>query len=252
MAGYCLAMSQPEDEGVLLPPAEAMRVLRVSASGLRRYASIYEELHGEMPRDNQGRRLWNRQAVDALRAAKGLVDAGKVASIGAALEGLENAPQTMLEAAANLSAKPTDEALSRLLEKLNSVDRLEHEVRLLREQVEKQNDLIAELVEAKALPPGATPERIDRALEVEMQQSRAAPEVPPAAQEVVNTISSVEPQRGEHDSWIAEAAVQALMTASELPDEARGGGEKPGDTDGPMVRAARWLERRLRGNKKVS
>jgi phenylpropionate dioxygenase-like ring-hydroxylating dioxygenase large terminal subunit len=74
----------------------------------------------------------------------------------------------MLEAAANLSAKPTDDALSRLLEKLSSVDRLEHEVQLLREQVEKQNDLMAELVEARALPPGATPERIDRALEVEL------------------------------------------------------------------------------------
>ncbi len=33
-----------------------------------------------------------------------------------------------------------------MLEKLSSVDRLEQEVRLLREQVERQNDLIAELV----------------------------------------------------------------------------------------------------------
>jgi len=139
-------MSQPEGEGVLLPPAEAMRVLGVSASGLRRYASIYENIHGPMPRDNQSRRLWNREAVDALRAAKGLVDAGKVSSIGQALEGLQDASQTMLEAAANLSAKPTDEALSRLLEKLGSVENLEQEVRLLREQVERQNDLIAELV----------------------------------------------------------------------------------------------------------
>lgn len=34
----------------------------------------------------------------------------------------------MIEAAANLNAKPTDEGLSRLLEKLGSVDRLEHSV----------------------------------------------------------------------------------------------------------------------------
>jgi hypothetical protein len=150
-----------------------MRVLGVSASGLRRYASIYEELHGPMPRDNQSRRLWNRQAVDALRAAKGLVDAGRVASIGAALEGLENAPQTMIEAAANLGAKPTDDALSRVLEKLNSVSRLELEVQLLREQVEKQNALTEQLVEQRALPPGVNNERIDRALEVEMLESQA-------------------------------------------------------------------------------
>ncbi len=170
-------MPQPDGEGVLLPPAEAMRVLGVSASGLRRYASIYEELHGDMPRDNQGRRLWSREAVDALRAAKGLVDAGKVSSIGQALEGLDGAPQTMLEAAANLSVKPTDEALSKLLEKLSSVDRLEQEVRLLREQVEKQNDLMEQLVEQKVLPPGDNDERIDRALEVEMLKSQeAAPE----------------------------------------------------------------------------
>ncbi len=166
-------MSQPDGEGVLLPPAEAMRVLGVSASGLRRYASIYEGIHGDMTRDNQGRRLWNRQSVDALRAAKGLVDAGKVVSIGAALEGLQDAPQTMIEAAANLSAKPTDEALNRVLEKLNSVSRLELEVQLLREQVEKQNALMEQLVEQRVLPPSVNDERIDRALEVEMQASQA-------------------------------------------------------------------------------
>jgi DNA-binding transcriptional MerR regulator len=164
-------MSQPEGEGVLLPPAEAMRALGVSASGLRRYASIYESIHGDMPRDNQGRRLWNREAVDALRAAKGLVDAGKVSSIGQALEGLNGAPQTMIEAAANLGAKPTDDALSRVLEQLNSVNRLEHEVQLLREQVERQNELIEQLV-VRALPPGVDDKRIDRALEVEMLESQ--------------------------------------------------------------------------------
>lgn len=171
-------MSQPEDEGVLLPPAEAMRVLRVSASGLRRYASIYEAIHGDMPRDNQGRRLWNRAAVDALRAAKGLVDAGKVASIGAALEGLQDAPQTMLEAAANLGTKPADDALSRVLERLNSVSRLEDEVRLLREQVEKQNALMEQLIEKRVLPPGVDDERIDRAFEVEMLESQEAATAP--------------------------------------------------------------------------
>jgi DNA-binding transcriptional MerR regulator len=169
LAGYCLAMS--ENEGVLLPPAEAMRALGVSASGLRRYASIYEELHGDMPRDNQGRRLWNRNAVDALRAAKGLVDAGKVSSIGQALEGLQDAPETIIEAAAKLGAKPTDDALSRVLEQLNSVNRLEHEVQLLRDQVERQNELIEQMI-ARALPPGVDDERIDQALEVEMLKSQ--------------------------------------------------------------------------------
>lgn len=157
LAGYRLTMSQPKDEGVLLPPAEAMRVLGVSASGLRRYASIYETIHGPMPRDNQSRRLWNHEAVDSLRAAKGLLEAGKVSSIEQALEGLQNVPQAMLEEAANLSAKPADEALSRLLEKLGSVDKLEHEVRLMREQLERQNDLIAELtrhqLEVKPVDP---------------------------------------------------------------------------------------------------
>lgn len=171
-------MSQLESEGVLLPPAEAMRALGVSASGLRRYASIYEDLHGDMPRDNQGRRLWSREAVDALRAAKGLVDAGKVVSIGQALEGLDGAPQTMLEAAANLSVKPTDEALSRVLERLNSVSRLEDEVRLLREQVEKQTALMEQLIEKRVLPPGVNDEQIDRALDVEMLKSQEVATAP--------------------------------------------------------------------------
>jgi hypothetical protein len=84
----------------------------------------------------------------------------------------------MLEAAANLSAKPTDDALSRVLERLNSVSKLEDEVRLLREQVEKQNALMEQLIEKRVLPPGVNDARIDRALEVEMSKSQEAATAP--------------------------------------------------------------------------
>jgi hypothetical protein len=105
-----------------------------------------------------------------------------------------------------------DEALElveALRSELEAVRRGLAELPALREEVAA---LRSELAASRALPPGASPERIDRALEVEMASER-----PPAV------------------------------------EERPGGGESTGDAlggaDGPVVRAARWLERRLRGGR---
>lgn len=60
--------------------------LQVSSSGLRRLAAIYEGVHGALPKDPMGGRLWSPQAVARLEAAKALVDAGRVKSVREALE----------------------------------------------------------------------------------------------------------------------------------------------------------------------
>lgn len=80
----------------------------------------------------------------------------------------------------------------------------------LRAEVEA---LRSELSASRALPPAANAERIDRALEVELLESQA----PPAR-----------PDTGTDSGTIADS---------------------PGAGDGPLVRASRWLERRLRGGR---
>jgi cell division septum initiation protein DivIVA len=93
---------------------------------------------------------------------------------------------------------------TRLEAVLDSNRRLEAEVAALRSEVEG----------LRALPPGASPELIDRALEVEMASERSP-------------------------------AVEAGQRGGESTGDGRGAAE--GEADGLVVRAARWLERRLRG-----
>ena len=64
-------MEHPEGEGpTLLPPALAARALEVSPATLRRYAALWERLVGPLPRDPRGGRLWPKEALARLRAAR--------------------------------------------------------------------------------------------------------------------------------------------------------------------------------------
>lgn len=64
--------------------------LGVSPSGLRRYAALYEELHGELPRRvNTKNRLYTGEALERLAGAKALVEAGRCSSILDGLRALE-------------------------------------------------------------------------------------------------------------------------------------------------------------------
>ena len=71
-----------------------------------------------------------------------------------------------------------------------------------------------EVAASKSLPPGANAERIDRALEVELMENLAPTEQP--------------------------ATVADDDTATERSTDG------PGAADGLLVRAAKWVERRLR------
>ena len=64
-------MEHPEGEDpTILPPALAARALGVSPATLRRYAALWERLVGPLPRDPRGGRLWPKEALARLRAAR--------------------------------------------------------------------------------------------------------------------------------------------------------------------------------------
>jgi len=64
-------VEHPEGEDpTLLPPALAARALGVSPATLRRYAALWERLVGPLPRDPRGGRLWPKEALARLRAAR--------------------------------------------------------------------------------------------------------------------------------------------------------------------------------------
>ncbi len=198
------------DAEVVLSPGEAARVLGVSPSGLRRLAVVYGEVYGDLHKEAGGTsRVWPQEAVVRLQQARALMAVGQARSVKDALMAVEGgaSPRVEMAAAGGDVAAALGMLAAQLEAVLESNRRLEGEVAALRSEVES----------LRALPPGASAERIDRALEVEMLESMAAPESSPAVR------------------------------------EGRGGGESTGaalgEADGPMVRAVRWLERRLRGGR---
>jgi hypothetical protein len=195
---------------VVLTPGEAARQLGVSPSGLRRLAVIYGEVYGDLQKDAGGTsRIWTQEAVVRLQRARALMAAGQARSVRDALVAVEGGAAPRVEVA--VSGGDVAAALGMVATQLEAVlesnRRLEAEVAALRLEVE-----------ARALPPGVSPERIDRALEVEMASER-----PPAVEDGGGAAES---------SATGQGAAQGVSQAVE---------------DGPAVRVVRWLEQRLRG-----
>jgi hypothetical protein len=209
-------------------------------------------VYGDLPKDSGGTsRLWSVEAVRRLEAARALLSAGQARSIKDALRAVEGgaAPPVEVMAHDGRVEAALGVVAARLEAVLDSNRRLEAEVAALR----------SEVAGLRALPADVNPERIDRALEVEMMEGRVEAERPAGVEDRqagVEVVNGVEPQKLEQESWMAAIALKALATASKLPAaprEGRGGGESPdeapGEAEGPMVRAVRWLERRLYGGK---
>ncbi len=156
-----------DSQGHYYPASEAARLLEASESATRRYAALYEALHGPMPRDSQKRRLWTYEAVEAMRTAKALLDDGKVISIQAGLEAVGGEPREAVELP---PAKALDHPLRVLLERLEGVDRLENEIKLLRHQLEAPSKREAELETMNAY--------LMRELERYQKQAETAPADP--------------------------------------------------------------------------
>lgn len=257
--------------------AQVARMLGVSGGMVRRYAMALEALTGEeIPQHPRDGRQFARAHVDALISARRFVAGRQGMSVETGLRlalGLAELP-----AAAHLPTPTSEEGLAGaeafktalsehfgpLLTQLQTL--AESNAQLVnsnRQLLESHAQLAAEvealrseIAETRVLPPGASPKRIDRALEVEMLEMLEKPTTGWERQQGDEAFKSVEQRRREQESWIAEVALEALAAASELPSTARGGrrggkstgaapDEAQGSADGPMVRAVRWLERWL-------
>lgn len=155
----------------MLEAGAAGERLDVSPSGLRRLAAIYEGVYGPLPRKGKGGRLFSGEALEALTAARRLVEAERFGTIREALE---------------------------------------------------------------AFKRGERPDRWLETLEAPHAGSQALSEA---------VLGELRALRGEVEALRVEVATSRQLPGGESAREApRSGGEK----DGPLVRAARWLERMLR------
>jgi hypothetical protein len=212
-------MSEADETQFVMAPKEAARRLGVAPSTLRRLAPTYEAVHGPLLWEGNeagGGRLWPGEAVERVQAARALVAEGRAKSLESALRALAG------------GAPPPSGVLARPDEALELVEALRGELEAVRRGLAELPELRvevaalrSELAAARALPPGANPDLIDKALDVEMRESRAASERP--------------------------VEVEGSVGSARSPGEALGGAE--GSSDGPVTRAARWLERRLRGER---
>lgn len=120
-------MEHPEGEDpTLLPPALAARALGVSPATLRRYAALWERLVGPLPRDHRGGRLWPKEALARLRAAR-------EAHLREGLP-LEEALARVQGDFPALALPSEGEALALLRALAERLERVEGELRALREE----------------------------------------------------------------------------------------------------------------------
>ncbi len=117
-------------DDVLLEAGAAAEQVGVSASGLRRLAPIYEQVHGELPRKpRSNNRLWPQAALERLTAARQLVEQERYRTISEALTALARGVETDDLELAPTAALASPDATQKALELLTS------EVRELRQEV---------------------------------------------------------------------------------------------------------------------
>jgi hypothetical protein len=216
-------MVEDEDAGVVYNTRQAAEALGVGSAMMRRYAQTLEEIMGEeIPQTRRDGRQFTHEHLGILLRAKSLVDSHNGLSVEAALrmatsttgdaEGLPvGVPMGSIADSATLIAALQEAITAPLVAELRELRADRNDVQALRNEVAA---LLSELAETRSLPPGANAERIDRALEVELLENIAPLEHP--------------------------ATSEDSDTAAERP------GDGSGTADGLLVRAARWLERRLR------
>lgn len=122
---------------VWLEAGAAAEAVGVSASGLRRIAPIYEQVHGTLPRKpKSNNRLWTQDAVERLQQARRLVELERFKTILEALTALQRGlePDEVEITAKNAyssSDLPTQQALAMLITEVKALRSELAEVRRL-------------------------------------------------------------------------------------------------------------------------
>lgn len=117
-----------------LSPGAVQERLEVKGAGLRRLATLYERVHGSLPRDQRQGRLYPEEAVQRLEHARDDVRAGRYSNIESALRGVVAVEGVEVQTESH-------EATQRNLEALTE------EIRLLRGAVEAQTRRLEALEE---------------------------------------------------------------------------------------------------------
>jgi DNA-binding transcriptional MerR regulator len=128
-------------------PAMVAHALGISTAMLRRYARVYEEVYGNLPRDRREGRLYTKKDVERLRTARALVLRKRAPSLESALQNLSEGSKGQVAPSAPLMDGSDPYAL------------LVEELRWLREVVEKQNRRLAMM---EAMMMTLLPSRVTR------------------------------------------------------------------------------------------
>lgn len=80
-----MSESSPPTSTTPLVPKDAAVALGVKPAMLRRYAAAFEQVHGPLPRDERGARVYPRDVIDRLQAVRAYVQSNESTSIADAL-----------------------------------------------------------------------------------------------------------------------------------------------------------------------
>jgi DNA-binding transcriptional MerR regulator len=130
----------------LLFPALAAKALGISPATLRRYAQAWEATIGPLPRAARGGRLWPRNALARLAAARELAQR-KGLLLEEALLRVEGEPPPLVA-----TPRPEEEVPALLREVLDRVEALEGEVRALKEENARLREALRALEPPKRRP----------------------------------------------------------------------------------------------------
>jgi hypothetical protein len=137
-----LIMEEEGAEQRLVKTAAAANVLGISTRTLYRLAPIYEQVHGELPRDGSHGRLWPLEAIERIQSARLTVKDRRAESIEAALRGFDTPEDVQsFRLPASFSGRTLETGAS-----TRALEELVGELHALREAVEAQNRLLTMLL----------------------------------------------------------------------------------------------------------
>jgi DNA-binding transcriptional MerR regulator len=184
-------------------PAQAAGILEVSPASLRRIASQYESIYGDLPRNDRNDRLWTDEALEVITQAQALRDSGRASSLPEALKLLR-------------AGLVDSEEIERAEFKRDPMDTIVEELRALRQAVEGLQAENLELKEQLKALPAAGGEMQDRQAAV---IEALVMEVGAMNEQLKALTRSSDTQPTDKAAYVAE--MEQIHTDEELEEERR-------------------------------